>query len=145
MLHKLFKDKKGVALETAIIFMLVMFSFCSIIFIISYKEKVRDLFGNESMAIPYEIEQIGEDFYDACLNGTLGDFDFENEEYGGEVDTTNPSVYSLTVVDKETLKIVLEVKVNMETLKITKWCFYNPLNDNQLIKKVDDKYFDEVD
>ena len=145
MLHKLFKDKRGVALETAIVFMLVMFSFCSIVFIISYKEKVRDLFGNDSMAIPFEIEQIGENFYDACLNGEATTFDFENEKYGGEVDTTDPSKYNLTVVDKESLKIVLEVSVNMDTLKISSWCFYNPLNDNQLIKKVDDKYFDEVD
>ena len=145
MLHKLFKDKRGVALETAIIFMLLMFSFCSIIFIISYKEKIRDLFWNESMAIPYEIEQIGENFYNACLNDEVATFSFENEKYGGEVDTTNPSKYILTVVEKESLKIVLEVSVNMETLKITKWCFYNPLFDNQLIKKVDDDYFDEVE
>ena len=145
MLRKIWKEKKGVALETAIVFLLVMFSFCSIIFIISYKEKVRDLFGNESMAVPYEIEQIGEDFYDACLNDTLEEFSFEDEKYGGKVETTDPSLYILTVVDKESLKIVLEVSVNKETLKITKWCFYNPLNDNQLIKKVDDKYFDEVE
>lgn len=145
MLHKILKDKKGIALETAIIFILVMFSFCSIIFIVSYKEKVRDMFGNNSMSVPFEIEQIGENFYNSCIQGEAESFVFENDKYGGEVNTTNPKSYHLMVVEKESLKIVLEVDVDMETLKITKWCFFNPLNDNQLIKKVDDKYFEEVD
>ncbi|MBO4666656.1 MAG: hypothetical protein J5666_00815 [Bacilli bacterium] len=144
MFKKLLKDKKGVALETAIIFMLIMFSFCTILFIVGYKEKTRDDFGNTNMNLPYRIEQIGEDFYNDCLEGNGADFAYDNDYYYGTVEVKGGTKYSLTVVEKFSYKIVLEVDVTIDTNKITKWCFYNPLNENVLIKKVDSDYFDEV-
>ena len=48
----------------------------------------------------------------------------------------------LEVARKDNLDIILEVHVNMTNLKISKWCFYNPLYSNVLIRKVDSDQLD---
>ena len=140
MLRKL-RDKKGVALETGIIFMLIMISFCTVLFIVAYKERIRDMISSENMNVPYKVEKIGENFYNACLEGTEEDFNYEDEEYISVVSNKN-DIMILEVARKDNLDIILEVHVNMTNLKISKWCFYNPLYSNVLIRKVDSDQLD---
>lgn len=127
-MFKKIKDKKGVALETAIVMILLMYSFATILYIVSYREKVRDNINNFKMNIPCQIEQIGEDFYGACLDDHFETFTYDKGDYKAITSTINNS-YVLSVVDKNKDNEVLYVLIDKETKEIKKWVFRNPLYD----------------
>lgn len=127
-MFKKLKDNKGIALETAIIMILLMYSFATILYIVAYREKVRDNVENFKMNIPYQIEEIGEKFYGSCLDNTFESFSYDQGNYYSKT-SINQGKYILVITDKTTENEVLIVKVDIESKNITQWKFINPIYD----------------
>ncbi len=79
---KLLRDKRGIALENALVFMLIIFSLCALLTSLTvighYQVKI------ENMALLYEIEvdQIGEDYLASVKDKTAFEESYENYAYG---------------------------------------------------------------
>lgn len=127
-MFKKLRDNRGVALETAIIMILVMYSFATILYIVSYREKMRDNVGNFKMNLPYQIEEVGEKFYSSCLDNTFESFNYDQGNYVASTSIESGN-YVLIVTDKTSDAEVLKVKVSIESKEITQWRFNNPLYD----------------
>lgn len=101
------KSKRGIALESAILFMVMVFSFCFLLTSLA-------LFGHYSVKlqqikaeIDVEIEQIGEDFVYSRLNGEdFGVSDEINDKY--EISTTETTLKITTKKGTDLLYVVVE-------------------------------------
>lgn len=134
-MFKKLKDNRGVALEMAIFMILIMYSLCTIIYVACLKEKIRDNVQNYNMSVPYAIEQVGENFYSYCLNGNVENFSYDKGDYMAITDLTDIETLKCSVYNKNSNEELLQVIVNGNTLEITKWYFYNPIQNSDIIKE----------
>lgn len=134
-MFKKLKDNRGVALEMAIFMILIMYSLCTIIYIACLKEKIRDNVQNYNMSVPYAIEQVGENFYNYCLNDNAENFSYDKGDYMAITDLTDIETLKCSVYNKNSNEEILIVIVNGNTYEITKWYFYNPIQNSDIIKE----------
>ena len=97
----LFKDKRGIALETAILFMVLVFSFCSLMSAVALTGHYQRRLDKSLVLTSVDIEQIGEDFVYAKRTGEEMP---EYEDYRYEIEGN-----SLFVYNKKSDKLVLYV------------------------------------
>ena len=100
------KDRRGIAIETAILFMLVIFSLCALITTVSIIGRRQTKFENDMLLYKVEVDQIGEDFIyyiDTDVRGGSGIKGFEVMSYEG---------YTLTTTSEEENKFTLAVTKN---------------------------------
>lgn len=119
---KILKNKKGMALENAILFMLIIFTFCALLTSLTLYGHYQTKLEKVMMTNRVELDQIGEDYLDSLKNGTK--ISTDNENY--EINTGNNT---LTVKNKND-KIILYVQASIDNGNITveKWC-YGELQD----------------
>ncbi len=121
-LKKIFKSKKGIAIETAILSIIVIFSLCflvtSLTLVGHYQVQIESAF----ILNDAKLDQIGEDFIADPENFSVNDYNDKNGFYC-EVNAEKTQLIAW-YSDKKTKKI-LEVEITKDdegkTEKITKW------------------------
>ena len=109
---KILKDKRGVAIETALLFMMIIFFLCLTLMFITiqgHNESEREI---EALEKRVEIDRIGEDFL-------AGRTDFSDENYDCELDGN-----TLTVKYKGSDNVVLYVE--KDGYKVVRWQYSQP-------------------
>lgn len=121
---QLLRSKRGMALENAILFMVIIFSLCALLTSLAlighYQVKIEKL----TLLQDVKIEQIGEDYLASVKAKTTFTQDYENYAY-------DVSGNALTVWYKtdETKTAVLYVEAELtadEQLKVIKWRYSLP-------------------
>ena len=130
----LLKSKKGIALESAIVFMIVIFMFCFLITSTAFVGSYRTRINKTKAAFYVEQEQIAEDFI-AYMNapGASNDFDeylaanqlsYENYDCIEEKTTYDATTrYPLSIIEKKnngTTALVMIIEAEKTTEKMVK-------------------------
>lgn len=70
-MKKILKDKKGMAIESAIIFMIIIFSFCALLSSLTLWGHYQTKLDNTVLLNKVTVEQIGEDFLSGATQDEL--------------------------------------------------------------------------
>lgn len=119
---KLLKSKRGIALENAILFLLVIFSFCALLTGMVAIGHAQIKVDAAVLQRDVQIDQIGEDYLTSVRKGAKFNENYDNYDY-----TVTGSV--LTVREKsDDTKTVLYVDAEMKnnTLTVTAWRYSAP-------------------
>lgn len=104
---KTLKNKRGIVLENAIIFMLVIFALCFVLTTITltnYYQARIDLIKLENKI---QVDQIGEDFLKSIADKTEFTQIYDGYSYNCDV---NDNTFTLTVTQQNTTKLYVEAK-----------------------------------
>ena len=114
MFFRLLRSKRGVGMEIAIVMMLTVFGFCSIMTTVALLQNDRNKKTSESFPSYFEPDQIGEEFLSVSRqNGSVPhDFHSPLDKYITEVNGTTLSVYEN--VDEQKGKLLLTVELKKE-------------------------------
>ena len=132
-LKHILKNKRGVAIENAILFMLVIFTFCALLASLTMIGNLQTKVEDAVLLRDVQIDQIGEDFLSSVRAGESLDKIYENlnityENYKCTV-TGNGEEKVLTVCHKsDELKVVLYVDAvkDGDAVSVRKWCYSLP-------------------
>lgn len=118
---KILKNKKGMALENAILFMLIIFTFCALLTSLTLYGHYHTKLEKVMMTNRVELDQIGENYLDSLINNT--EFSTDSENY--EISTDN----NILTVKNKNDKIILYVQASNDDGNITvvKWCYGEPI------------------
>ena len=115
---KILKNKRGIAIENAIIFMIVIFSLCFLITSIAMIGRYQVKIENNILLNEIEIDQIGEDFLESVKTGE--NFEKIYEDYSYKVEGNALSVWSKSDESKE---VKLYVKAQLTDGKASVRCW----------------------
>ncbi len=121
-LKQILKSKKGIALENAILFMVIIFSLCALLTSLTllghYQVKIEKM----TLLNKVDVEQIGEDYL-AYLQSedTEKVFYVENEKYAHEISGNALRVW-LKNDNKETTILYVEAEYKDGQIHVYKWC-----------------------
>ncbi len=104
---KILKDKKGIALENTLLFMMIIFSLCFLIASFALIGHYQGKIENIRITQRVNLDQIGEDYLESVKNSST---DFDSEGYDGYTCEVNEGDRTLTVKNGET--VVLYVKAD---------------------------------
>ena len=108
-LIKILKCKRGVAIENAIVFMIITFALCTLLIAVTLTGHYQMQLGNVSLLRDVDIDQIGEEFLSSVRNE---DHPFDEssleKNYSCEIDVDNEN----TLIVSRRNKTVLYVKVD---------------------------------
>ena len=118
-MKKILKSKSGIAIETALLFMIVVFSLCALITSLAVIGRHQTRLENKTLISEVEIDQIGEDFLAYLRDNTV---DYTNEKYDCTLTGTG-NVSTLTVTKKNSTDTVLyiEAEIDGETVTLLRW------------------------
>lgn len=124
-IKQILKDKKGIALENAILFEIIIFSLCflltSLTLIGHYQVKIENL----TLLNDVEIEQIGDDYLASVKAGEALTKDYTNYAY--EVSGNTLTVWHKNDESKSTV-LYVEAELVDEQLNVSKWRYSLPTN-----------------
>lgn len=121
-LTRIFKSRRGAAMETAIVFLLSIFSLCALVTVLALTGNAQMRLENTLLTTKVEVEQIGEEYLVA-----LGD-DEQLSSYTVEV---NERIYycnkngNIFTIENEKGTVVLYVEATKDG-GVTKWCYTDP-------------------
>lgn len=124
-LKQILKSKSGMALENAILFMLIIFSLCALLTSLTLIGHYQLKIEKTVLLHDVEIDQIGEDFI-AGLKGSGETFNKDGyENYTCEVDGNILTVWHK---DDESKSVVLYVEAEFDGDKVSvvKWRYSSP-------------------
>lgn len=124
-IKQILKDKKGIALENAILFEIIIFSLCflltSLTLIGHYQVKIENL----TLLNNVEIEQIGDDYLASVKAGEALTKDYTNYAY--EVSGNKLTVWHKNDESKSAV-LYVEAELVDEQLNVSKWRYSLPTN-----------------
>lgn len=124
-IKQILKDKKGIALENAILFEIIIFSLCflltSLTLIGHYQVKIENL----TLLNNVEIEQIGDDYLASVKAGEALTKDYTNYAY--EVSGNTLTVWHKNDESKSAV-LYVEAELVDEQLNVSKWRYSLPTN-----------------
>ena len=124
-IKQILKDKKGIALENAILFEIIIFSLCflltSLTLIGHYQVKIENL----TLLNDVEIEQIGDDYLASVKAGEKLTKDYTNYAY--EVSGNTLTVWHKNDESKSAV-LYVEAELVDEQLNVSKWRYSLPTN-----------------
>lgn len=121
-LKQILKCKKGIAIENAILFMVIIFSLCALLTSLTlighYQVKIEKM----TLLNKVDVEQIGEDYL-AYLQSedTEKVFSIENEKYAHEISGNALRVW-LKNDNKETTILYVEAEYKDGQIHVYRWC-----------------------
>ena len=107
MIKDLIKNKKGIALESAILFMVVIFSLSTLICLMSLTGHNQTIYDNKNFLNHVSVEQVGEDFLLYVQGGAQTPMP-QYEKFNYEIDGN-----SITVYDKASGNVRLYVEASL--------------------------------
>ena len=120
---RILKDKRGIAIETALLFMLVIFSLCALITSVATIGRRQAKLESDVLVSDALIDQIGEDFIAYLAGGEESDFDAANEKYDSTVVDKGENISALTLTKKGSSSVVLYIEAEKTDagVKILRW------------------------
>lgn len=121
-LTRIFKSRRGAAMETAIVFLLSIFSLCALVTVLALTGNAQMRLENTLLTTKVEVEQIGEEYLVALGNGD------QLSSYTVEV---NERIYycnkkeNIFTIENEKGTVVLYVEATKDG-GVTKWCYTDP-------------------
>lgn len=126
MLNKLLKNKRGMALENAILFMLIIFSLCALLTSLTLIGHFQTNINKLTLENEIKLEQIGENF---VASPASFDYDADYENYTCiPVGSENYAMAVYSKSDTEFKAAVLYVEVAKDSGKILHWRYSLPEN-----------------
>ncbi len=119
---KLIKSKRGIAIENAIVFMIVIFTLCALLTSLSLLGHYQTRIEKTSLLRDVEIEQIGEDYLASVRSGTNLSEEYENYVY--EVSGDTLTVYADE--DKTTTVLYVEASLENGEVNVRVWRYSLP-------------------
>ncbi len=136
---RIWKNKKGIAMETAIWFMLVIAALCTFITNLALLGVYQTQIEKQDLQRRLELDQIGEDYIATLkageeFSGEDGDYQYEDYAYSVESDDASGietlKVWRKTDRNKRTLVLYVEAKVETvaenRTVDILSWRYTFP-------------------
>jgi len=121
---KILKSKKGIAIENALLFMMVIFSLCFLVSSFALIGHYQGEIENIKIAQRAELDQIGE-YYIASENYTDFNTKINSEDYSGYICEVDDENNTLTVKVKVGGNVVLYVKKGADGNPIV-WRYSSP-------------------
>ena len=123
-LKHILKNKRGVAIENAILFMLVIFTFCALLASLTMIGNLQTKVEDAVLLRDVQIDQIGEDFLSSVRAGETETF---NKTYENYKCTVEGNVLTVCHISDE-LKVVLYVDAvkDGDAVIVRKWCYSLP-------------------
>ena len=126
MLNKLLKNKRGMALENAILFMLIIFSLCALLTSLTLIGHFQTNINKLTLENEIKLEQIGENFV-----ASPESFDYD-ADYGNytciPVGSENYAMAVYSKSDTEFKSALLYIEVSKESGAILHWRYSLPEN-----------------
>jgi hypothetical protein len=123
-MKQILKSKRGIALESAVLFMLIIFSLCALLTSLSLIGHYQLKIEKTVLLNDVEIDQIGEDYL-ASLKSGEEKFTESYENYEYKVDGNALTVWRKN--DREGVAVLyVEAEVNGEQVDVLKWRYSNP-------------------
>ena len=134
---KILKSKRGVAIENAILFMILLFSLCALLTTLTLLGNYRLKLENNALIRDVEIDQIGEDYIFSLKNGNGGIATFLNdyashETYTCEADEGTLTVWRKTDENKAMAVLYVEAEVAADgKVNVTCWEYDKPTSASE--------------
>lgn len=123
-MKQILKSKRGIALESAVLFMLIIFSLCALLTSLSLIGHYQLKIEKTVLLNDVEIDQIGEDYL-ASLKSGEEKFTESYENYEYKVDGNALTVWRKN--DREGVAVLyVEAEVNGEQVDVLKWRYSTP-------------------
>jgi hypothetical protein len=123
-MKQILKSKRGIALESAVLFMLIIFSLCALLTSLSLIGHYQLKIEKTVLLNDVEIDQIGEDYL-ASLKSGEEKFTESYENYEYKVDGNALTVWCKN--DREGVAVLyVEAEVNGEQVDVLKWRYSTP-------------------
>jgi hypothetical protein len=123
-MKQILKSKRGIALESAVLFMLIIFSLCALLTSLSLIGHYQLKIEKTVLLNDVEIDQIGEDYL-ASLKSGEEKFTESYENYEYKVDGNALTVWRKN--DREGVAVLyVEAEVNREQVDVLKWRYSTP-------------------
>jgi hypothetical protein len=123
-MKQILKSKRGIALESAVLFMLIIFSLCALLTSLSLIGHYQLKIEKTVLLNDVEIDQIGEDYL-ASLKSGEEKFTESYENYEYKVDGNALTVWRKN--DREGVALLyVEAEVNGEQVDVLKWRYSTP-------------------
>ena len=116
-LKQILKNKRGIAIENAILFMMIIFSLCALLTSLTLIGHLQVKIEKTTLLNTIEVEQIGEDYLASLQGGT--EFSLE-ENYAYEIDGNALTVWSNS--NKETVVLYVEAEYKDGAIHVYRWC-----------------------
>lgn len=121
-LTRIFKSRRGAAMETAIVFLLSIFSLCALVTVLALTGNAQMRLENTLLTTKVEVEQIGEEYLVALGNGDkLSSYTVEVNE---RIYYCNKNENIFTIKNQKGT-VVLYVEATKDG-GVTKWCYTDP-------------------
>ena len=127
MLNKLLKSKRGIALENAILFMLVVFSLCALLTSLTLIGHFQTSINKLTLENEIKLEQIGENFVASPASFDY-DADYENYTFRQVISDTSYAMAVYSKSDTEFKSALLYIEVAKESGAILHWRYSLPEN-----------------
>ena len=127
MLNKLLKSKRGIALENAILFMLVIFSLCALLTSLTLIGHFQTNINKLTLENEIKLEQIGENFV-ASPQSFSERVEYENYTCIPVGSDTSYAMAVYSKSDTEYKTALLYVEIAQEDGKILQWRYSLPEN-----------------
>lgn len=128
---KILKSRRGIAIENAIAFMLIIFLLCALLSSLMLFGVYQNKLDKVKLTMRAELDQIGEDFISSLGSITTVIFDVKNNNssYDGSV-TVADNNRTLTVWkngdESQTVLLYVEVQIDGSGFTLQRWCYCNP-------------------
>ena len=123
-IKQIFKSKKGIALETAILFLIIIFSFCAMLTSMSIIGHYQAKIEKNNFLNYVELEQIGEDYLSFLRSGKT-EFFVGNEKYGCEIRENALCVW-LKNDDEKAVILYVDAEYTDGQMHIYEWSYSLP-------------------
>lgn len=119
---KVFKDRRGVAMETSIVFLLSVFSLCALLTVLALTGSAQMNIENSMISTRAAVEQIGENYLHFLKTNEA--FPPTAEGYSAEIVGGILRVRN----DKGTVLLYVDAEVEADgELTVNKWCYQEPV------------------
>lgn len=115
-IKKIRDDRKGLAIELAMMVMVATFALSILLTTVALLQVDHSSSAMQDVKRRYELEQIGEDYLAVCRNGSDFDLSDEQKEYYEIVTKTTESLVVRSKADNE-----IALTIELQDGKITKW------------------------
>ena len=118
-LKKVLKSKRGIALEGAVLLMLMSFMFCTLLISLSFIGSSQVKIEKITLQNDVEIDQIGEDFLAGKLKakGNYGNYDYDVSE--------DQKVLTVWHLNDRSQKVLLYVEIDVDRQPVV-WRYSSP-------------------
>ena len=117
-LINIFKNKRGIAIENAILFMILIFSLCALLTSLTLIGHLQVKLEKNTLLRQVELDQIGEDYLSCLQSGDS--LVIDNEKYAHEIRGNALHVW-LKNDDKQTVVLYVEAEYTDGLVHVYRW------------------------